>query len=111
LLGVPAIGRRATQSTLLQNRKHQLLGSARIGCGLEHHELAWLEVRLNGTGSLLDVGKIWFAALIQGSRHADDNRVHLDQAVKIAAGAEVLGADVLLNSGRRNMADKALAGV
>ena len=105
--GPCAIGQR--RPAWLEDRQHQFLGRSRIGRGLQHDELAALQVRLDGARGLLHIGEIGFAALIERRGHADHHRIHLRQAREVVGGGEMLGADVLLNFCCRDMADVALA--
>ena len=99
VLGIGAMGDRAAQAVGFQDRKDEFLGGSRISGGLEHDELPALQVRLNGAGGLLDIGKVGLAPLVERRGHADHHGVHLRQPGEISGRREVLGANVLLDLG------------
>jgi hypothetical protein len=91
---VPAGG----QPRLLQHRHQALPGGARVGGGLEHHELALLEhARERGAGR--DQGlKVGLPVLRERSRNGHDHSVHLGE-VGVARG----GLEAVAHGGQRRV--------
>src|SRR6202043_2053318 len=54
---------------------------------------------------LLDVAQVWFAALVQGRRHANEDGIRFLQARKIRGRAKMPAIDELLDLRLRNMFD------
>ncbi len=62
-------------------------------------------MRLNGNSRLLDVAQVWFAALVQGRWHANEDGIRFLQARKIRSRAKMPAIDELLDLRLRNMLD------
>src|SRR5262249_10926346 len=63
----------------------------------EHHELSLLQMRRDRFGSLLHVGKVWLAALIERRRNANQDCIDFLELCEIRSRGEMLAVHVLLN--------------
>ena len=89
------------QPRRLQDRLHHLLGGARIGGALQHHQLIGPQVLGDGLGGGGYVAQIWLASFGQRRGHAHDDGVTRAQLGEVRARAEAaarlddaLGLDV-----------------
>ncbi len=78
----------AAQSRLLEDPPHQLVGRARVGGRLEHHELAGPQTSPDLLGRVHDVAHVGLALRGQRRRHADDQCVGLGESAEIGGGLE-----------------------
>ncbi len=72
----------------LQARRQNLLGCAGPGGAFKAHQLTRAQVRQDAVDGSLDKAEIWLVMAVEWRGHADDLRVHLGAARKVAGCLE-----------------------
>src|SRR3984957_11536681 len=104
-------GNGAVQTALFENGKNELLGGAGIRCRFKNHQLAPLQMGVDGNSGLFHVAEVWFAPLIQRCRHTDNDGVCFFDAREIRGRAKVSRVHELLDLRLRNVLDVGFAGI
>src|SRR6266850_367181 len=76
------------QPILFEDGNEDLFSRAGIGSALQNHQQSRMHVRSNGFSRPVDVAQVGLAVLVEGSRHANDDRVHVRHLRVIGGSAE-----------------------
>jgi hypothetical protein len=109
VVALDAGGDGAAQSRSFENWKDEFFGGARVSGGFKDNELALLQIRLDGDGSLLDETEIRLAAFVERSRDANEDGVNVLEALEIGGGIKVAAVHELLNFVLANVLDVGFA--
>ena len=106
-----AMRNRAVQTSFFEDWQHQFFGCPGIRGALKNDELAALEVGSDGQRRFFHIAEVRFATLVERSRNADQNGVHIAQTGEIGRGIEMFWVHVSFDLFRGDMLDVGLSGI
>ena len=96
-------------AALFQQRPDQLFRSAGVRCGLQNDDGSASEIFGNGDCGISDIADVRLLVLVQRGRHADSDKIHIPDKIKVIGSAQHSGRDRFFKVRAHNVPDVILA--